>query len=227
MSVIEYCAVRGCFRQPSIERMTALREYVKVHAMSGPAGPTVTIEQDAARKQLVAALARIAGGDRGALQILYRDTSAKLFAVCLRILHDKGEAEDVLQDVFITVWQRAGTFEPARASPITWLVAIARNRAIDRLRSGAMAARTQTIDEAAAISDNAPSALAQIEGWQEHRRLMDCLGELEPRHADAVRSAFLDGITYDELARRMNIPLGTVKSWIRRSLLRLRECLER
>jgi len=160
MSVIEYCAVRGHVGQPSIERMTAGPEYVKVHAMSGPAGPTVTIEQDAARKQLVAALARIAGGDRGALQILYRDTSAKLFAVCLRILHDKGEAEDVLQDVYIAVWQHAGTFDPARASPITWLVAIARNRAIDRLRSGAMAARTQTIDEAAAISDNAPSALA-------------------------------------------------------------------
>jgi len=207
--------------------MTAVPEYVKVHAMSGPAGPTVTIEQDAARKQLVAALARIAGGDRGALQILYRDTSAKLFAVCLRILHDKGEAEDVLQDVYITVWQRAGMFDPARASPITWLVAIAQNQTIDQTRSGGLAAEKQTVDEAPAISDNAPSALAQIEGWQEHRRLMDCLGELEPRHADAVRSAFLDGITNEELARRMNIPLGTAKSWIRRSLLRLRECLER
>jgi RNA polymerase sigma factor (sigma-70 family) len=207
--------------------MTVASECVKVDVMNGPTGPTASIEQDAARKQLVAALARIAGGDRGALQILYRDTSAKLFAICLRILHDKGEAEDVLQDVYITVWQRAGMFDPARASPITWLVAIARNRAIDRLRSGAMAAQTQTIDEAPAISDNAPSALAQIEGWQEHRRLMDCLGELEPRHADAVRSAFLDGITNEELARRMNIPLGTAKSWIRRSLLRLRECLER
>jgi RNA polymerase sigma-70 factor (ECF subfamily) len=176
---------------------------------------------------LVAALARIAGGDRGALQLLYRDTSAKLFAVCVRILRDEGEAEDVLQDVYTTVWRRAGMFDPARASPITWLVAIARNRSIDRLRSGAMAARTRTIDEAADVSDKTPNALAQIESGQEERRLTDCLGELEPSHAVAVRSAFLDGVTYDELARRMNVPLGTMKSWIRRSLLRLRECLER
>jgi RNA polymerase sigma-70 factor, ECF subfamily len=195
--------------------------------MNGPAGPTASIEQDAARKQLVAALARIAGGDRGALQMLYRDTSAKLFAVCMRILHDQAEVEDVLQDVYITVWRRAGTFDPARASPITWLVAIARNRSIDRLRSGANIAGSQTLDEAANLSDAAPSALAQIESSDEHRRLVNCLNELEPRHAIAVRSAFLDGITYEELAQRMNIPLGTMKSWIRRSLLRLRECLQR
>jgi len=207
--------------------MTVAPECAKVGVMSGPTGPTASLERDAARKQLVAALARVAGGDRGALQLLYRDTSAKLFAVCVRILRDEGEAEDVLQDVYTTVWQRAGTFDPARASPITWLVAIARNRSIDRLRSGAMAARTRTMEEADDVSDNAPNALAQIESLQEERRLTDCLGELEPRHAVAIRFAFLDGMTYDELARRMNVPLGTMKSWIRRSLLRLRECLER
>jgi RNA polymerase sigma factor (sigma-70 family) len=207
--------------------MTVAPECAKVGVMSGPTGPTASLEQDAARKQLVAALARIAGGDRGALQLLYRDTSAKLFAVCVRILRDEGEAEDVLQDVYTAVWQRAGTFDPARASPITWLVAIARNRSIDRLRSGAMAARTRTMEEADDVSDNAPDALAQIESLQEERRLTDCLGELEPRHAVAIRFAFLDGMTYDELARRMDVPLGTMKSWIRRSLLRLRECLER
>jgi RNA polymerase sigma factor (sigma-70 family) len=207
--------------------MTVAPECAKVGVMSGPTGPTASLEQDAARKQLVAALARVAGGDRGALQLLYRDTSAKLFAVCVRILRDEGEAEDVLQDVYTAVWQRAGTFDPARASPITWLVAIARNRSIDRLRSGAMAARTRTMEEADDVSDNAPDALAQIESLQEERRLTDCLGELEPRHAVAIRFAFLDGMTYDELARRMDVPLGTMKSWIRRSLLRLRECLER
>ncbi len=95
------------------------------------------MEQDVARKQLVAALARVAGGDRTALRLLYRDTSAKLFGVCLRILRDNGEAEDVLQEVYITVWRNAAAFDPERASPITWLVAIARNRSIDRLRAGA------------------------------------------------------------------------------------------
>ena len=195
--------------------------------MNGPAGPTTAIELDAARRQLAAALSRVAGGDRAALQLIYRDTAAKLFGVCLRILRDKGEAEDVLQDVYMTVWRRAETFDPSRASPITWLVAIARNRAIDRLRAGARARRMQPIDEAVDVSDPAPGALAQVVSSEEHRRLMGCLDELEPRHAAAIRAAFLDGATYEDLAQRVNVPLGTMKSWIRRSLMRLRDCLER
>jgi RNA polymerase sigma factor (sigma-70 family) len=195
--------------------------------MNGPAGPLASMEQDAARKQLVTALTRIAGGDRTALRLLYRDTSAKLFGVCLRILRDNGEAEDVLQDVYITVWRRAATFNPDRASPITWLVAIARNRSIDHLRARAKARRMQPIDDAFEVSDAGPSALAQVESGEEHRRLMDCLGELEPRHAAAIRAAFLDGATYEELAQRVDVPLGTMKSWIRRGLMRLRDCLER
>jgi RNA polymerase sigma-70 factor (ECF subfamily) len=185
------------------------------------------MEPDAARGQLAAALARVASGDRQALQLVYRDTSAKLFGICLRILRDKADAEDVLQDVYMTVWRRAETFDPDRASPITWLVAIARNRSIDRLRSTANARRTQPLDDALKVKDSAPSALAEVESGQEHKRLMDCLGELEPRHAGAIRSAFLDGATYDELAQRMDVPLGTMKSWIRRSLQRLKSCLER
>jgi RNA polymerase sigma-70 factor (ECF subfamily) len=125
------------------------------------------------------------------------------------------------------VWRHAGAFDPKRASPISWLVAIARNRSIDRLRSRASAAGQRTIDEAADISDSAPTPLAQLEISDEHRLLMDCLDELEPQHAGAVRSAFFDGVTYEDLAQRMNIPLGTMKSWIRRSLLRLRQCLDR
>ena len=95
------------------------------------------MDADAARSQLAAALVRIGTGDRAALRIVYQDTSAKLFGVLLRILKDRSEAEDVLQDVYVTVWRKAALFNPERASPITWLVAIARNRAIDRLRSGA------------------------------------------------------------------------------------------
>ena len=93
------------------------------------------MDADATRSQLAAALVRVAGGDRAALRIVYQDTSAKLFGVCLRILKDRSEAEDVLQDVYLTVWRKAATFDPGRASPITWMVAIARNRAIDRLRA--------------------------------------------------------------------------------------------
>jgi RNA polymerase sigma-70 factor, ECF subfamily len=185
------------------------------------------MDQDAARNQLVAALARTAGGDRAALQMVYRDTSAKLFGVCLRILRDSGEAEDVLQDVYMTVWRRAGTFDPGRASPITWLVAITRNRAIDRLRASSNARRAQPIDDALGVSDASPGALEQVEDADQHRRLMGCLSELEPKHASAIRAAFLDGATYETLAERAGVPLGTMKSWIRRSLIRLKACLER
>ena len=180
------------------------------------------------RSQLVAALARVAGGDRAALQIVYQDTSAKLFGVCLRILNDRSEAEDVLQEVYVTVWRKAASFDPARASPITWLVAIARNRSIDRLRATAGGRRMDPIDDAAqAVRDPAAAAVELVEAAQESSRLSLCLEQLESRQSIAIRSAFLDGNTYEELAERMKVPLGTMKSWIRRGLLKLRDCLER
>ena len=183
------------------------------------------MDANATRSQLAAALARVAGGDRAALRMVYQDTSAKLFGVCLRILKDRSEAEDVLQDVYVTVWRKAATFDPGRASPITWLVAIARNRAIDRLR--AVGGRLEPIEAADAVSDPAPAAVERVELAQQHQRLTRCLGELDARQASAIRAAFLDGATYEELAARMNVPLGTMKSWIRRGLLKLRACLER
>src|SRR6187551_3914293 len=142
--------------------------------MDGPAGSTAAMEQDAPRKQLAAALSRIAGGDRAALQLVYRDTSAKLFGVCLRILRNRGEAEDVLQDVYLTVWRRAATFDATRASPITWLVAIARNRCIDRLRSTG-GTRHAPIEDAYEVSDPKPDAAALMENAEQQRRLRDCL----------------------------------------------------
>src|SRR6476659_572566 len=110
------------------------------------------------RAILVAALAKVAAGERNALQTTYRLTSAKLFGVCLRILGDRAEAEDVLQEVYLTVWQKAADFDPARASPMTWLITIARNKAIDRLRSRGHASRMEPIDSAVEIADTAPLA---------------------------------------------------------------------
>jgi RNA polymerase sigma-70 factor, ECF subfamily len=184
------------------------------------------MDADATRSQLAAALVRAAGGDRAALRQIYQDTSAKLFGVCLRILNDRSEAEDVLQEVYVTVWRKAATFDPGRASPITWMVAIARNRSIDRLRATSMSRRTDPIEAADAVSDPAPAAVERLELAQQHQRLAGCLEELEARHSAAIRAAFLDGATYEELAARMSVPLGTMKSWIRRGLLKLRACLE-
>ncbi len=162
--------------------------------------------------------------DGGALKDLYSATSAKLLGVCLRILTNREESEDVLQEVYIAVWRRADAFDPSRASTLAWLSAIARNRAIDRLRARRPRG-IETLAEDAGLIDPAPSAEAELERSGEYRRLHDCLEGLKPDQAGAIRTAFLDGVTYETLATRAGVPLGTMKSWVRRGLLRLRECL--
>ena len=185
------------------------------------------MDAEARRRQLVAAINRVAGDDRAALRLVYSETSAKLFGVCLRILGDRSEAEDVLQDVYLTVWRKAASFDEGVASPITWLVTIARNRSIDRLRSQASARANVPIEAAADVPDVSLSAIEQLEIGEDRARLRDCLQELEDGQSAAIRSAFLDGYTYEELAEKARVPLGTMKSWIRRGLLKLRTCLER
>jgi RNA polymerase sigma factor (sigma-70 family) len=185
------------------------------------------MDLDANRTLIAAALARIPGGDRAALQTVYRLTSAKLFGVALRILGERSEAEDVLQEVYLTVWRKAGDFDAGRASPMTWLIAIARNRAIDRLRASRQSRRMEPIDAASEIADGTPMADSALEGAQDNARLHGCLGELAERERQALRGAFFDGNTYEELAIRMSVPLGTMKSWIRRAMLKLKDCLER
>ena len=169
-------------------------------------------------------LRSVAGGDQRAFAELYRRTSSKLFGICLRMLHQRGEAEDVLQEVYTSVWRRAKTFDPARAAAMTWLITLARNRAIDRLRQH----RESHLDDAAAseLVDDRPTPLAETESSQERMRLERCMDTLEPQQKSAVRAAFFSGATYNELATRGDMPLATMKSWIRRSLIRLRSCLE-
>ncbi len=181
---------------------------------------------DGNRALLAAALARIPAGDRAALQTVYRLTSAKLFGVALRILGERGEAEDVLQEVYMTVWRKAADFDAARASPMTWLIAIARNRAIDRLRATRTSRRMAPIEAAAELADGAAGADAALEQAQDNARLHECLGGLSDRERNALRAAFFEGNTYEELAARMKVPLGTMKSWIRRAMIKLKVCLE-
>jgi RNA polymerase sigma-70 factor (ECF subfamily) len=184
------------------------------------------MDLDANRSLIVTALARIPAGDRAALQTVYRLTSAKLFGIALRILGERSEAEDILQEVYVTVWRKAADFDASRASPMTWLIAIARNRAIDRLRSTRTSRHMDPIDAAAEIADSAPIADSALESAQDHARLHGCLDGLEARERSALRGAFFDGNTYEDLATRMNVPLGTMKSWIRRAMIKLKSCLE-
>jgi len=183
------------------------------------------MDVETSRALLSRAIARVANRDDDALKYVYRHTSAKLFGVVLRILNDREEAEDVLQDVYLTVWNKADRFDPEKASPITWLVAMARNRAIDRLR--ARGGRVMAgVDEAEALPDTAPLASTLIETDEDKARLDGCIDGLDPKHASAVRTAFFEGLTYDALAQAVGVPLGTMKSWIRRALISLRACLE-
>ena len=185
-----------------------------------PSSPSALL----ARKRLADALISVGRGDRAALAEVYNLTSAKLFGICLRICGDREEAEDVVQEVYVKVWQRAGRFDPERASPITWLAAIARNSAIDRLRSRPAAAAAP-IDAAAMVADDRPAADAVIEEVQEQGRMRACLDALEARASSAIRAALFGGLTYAELAERDRVPLGTMKTWIRRGLLQLKACL--
>jgi RNA polymerase sigma-70 factor (ECF subfamily) len=187
----------------------------------------ITEEGEAERKALAGWLVATAGGDRRSFETLYERTSSKLFGICLRILHERTEAEEVLQDVFLTIWRKAGQYDSQRASPITWLAMIARNKAIDRLRGSRMERASVPIDLAAELADDGVGVEAGAEAASEGRRLHDCLGELTGEQGVVIRVAFFEGCTYEEIAQRSDTPIGTVKSWIRRGLLKLRDCLQR
>ncbi|GHA32466.1 RNA polymerase sigma factor [Devosia pacifica] len=166
---------------------------------------------------------RVALRDRSAFRQLYQRTSAKLFGVTLRILKDRAEAEEALQEVFVKIWQRADRFVPGGSSPISWLVAVARNHCLDILR--ARRPTSETIETALEIPDSSPDPEDRTMGRDERARIEACLGELASDRADAVRGAYLDGYSYEELANRHNVPINTMRTWLRRSLMRLRDCL--
>lgn len=178
------------------------------------------------RRGLERLLAQVGRGDAQAFERLYHATSAKLFGVCLRLLPERSDAEDVLQDAYAAVWRKAAQYDATIASPISWLAMIAHNKAIDRLRSDGSARNVVPIEFAADVGDTAPTAPQLAEQAGEVRRLDQCLQQLEARRRALIRTAFFDGATYEELARRTDTPIGTVKSWIRRGLLQLRTCLE-
>jgi RNA polymerase sigma factor (sigma-70 family) len=186
----------------------------------------MTMTRSDASISLAARLQAVGRGDRAALAEVYNSTSPKLMGVCLRILGERSEAEDVLQETYVTVWRRAGTFDPAKASAITWLVAVARNKALDRIRSGKVRRASTPLEDAGEIVDPARSALDEVEGADDRRALIGCLEELDDDQKWSIRTAFFDGVTYEELAARRGVPLGTMKSWVRRGLIKLRGCLE-
>ena len=181
---------------------------------------------DIARERLRAAMVRLANGDSAALEEIYDATRVKLFGICFRILGDRKEAEDALQDVYVNLWQRADRYDPERASPISWLATFARNRAVDRLRTGKVRGGAVPVEEANPLPDEAPLADALLVDAQQSAQIHTCISKLDDNTRQHIRSAFFDGHTYAQLAEAADVPLGTMKSWIRRGLQKLRVCLE-
>ncbi len=181
---------------------------------------------DTTRASLEALLIQIALGNRAAFAELYQGTASRLFGICLRVLNQRSEAEDALQDVYTAVWRKAAQFDPSKASATAWLAMIARNKAIDRLRSLPFQQTRTGLEAAEDIADPAASPAQAAQTETDRAQLEHCLERLEPKRRSLIRSAFFDGLTYEELAAKIEAPLGSIKSWIRRGLLQLRECLD-
>ncbi|MGB3408462.1 MAG: sigma-70 family RNA polymerase sigma factor [Jannaschia sp.] len=180
-----------------------------------------------ARDRVESWLAGAATGDRAAFRNLYDATSAKLFGQCLRVLGNRAEAEDALQEVFVKIWHNAHRYQSNGLSPITWMAAVTRNHCIDRLRARRAADDPAEMPQDDLLADLSPGPEARSVAMGEARAIVDCLAELEGRRAEAVRRAYLEGETYAELADRFEVPLNTVRTWLRRSLIALRACLSR
>lgn len=170
-------------------------------------------------------IGRVSLKDRKAFATLYDRSAPKLFGVCLRILRDRSEAEDALQDVYVKIWQRADRYVASQANPLAWLAAIARNHAIDVVRTRRPVATD--IDEAYDVADALMTPEEAVVIRSEGRRIDRCMQELASERASAVRRAYIEGLSYEELAEIHGVPLNTMRTWLRRSLLKLRECMSR
>ena len=168
-------------------------------------------------------LRAVARGDRAALRRLYEIEAGRLHAVALRIVRDAGLAADVLHDAFLSVWRNAAQFDPARGGASAWLTGIVRNRALDISRR---TSREVTGVELPEVADDTANAWSEVARSEEEEALRHCLGTLEEDRRGLIVLAFVKGLTHAELASYSGLPLGTVKSHIRRGLLALRTCLE-
>lgn len=175
---------------------------------------------------LEALLSRAALGDRAAFEQLYRATRAKLFAVSLRIVRERALAEEVLQDSFVNIWRRASDYAAAKSAPMTWMTAIVRNRSVDLVRRSR---EEPDVDDTlvASLVDESATPARDAELAADTHSLQRCLGELDPEQRQTIALAFFHGLTHSELAAHLRQPLGTVKTHVRRGLLKLRACLER
>lgn len=175
-------------------------------------------------RELATVLLRVGHGDRSAFETLYRSSNRKLYGIVLGILSTRSLADEILQEVYVKIWQRAADFDPAKASPITWMAVIARNRALDELRKSRQASMDD-IDAMPELAADIPDPLASQERSDDYRAVMRCLQALDPVRRDIILLAYYRGLSRDALARRFNHPTATIKTWLHRSLIQLKQCL--
>lgn len=173
-------------------------------------------------REIEALIARVALGDRAAFSRLYDASSGKLFAVCLRVLGQRAAAEDIMQDAYVKIWKNAGRYQATGHSPMSWLITIARNTAIDRLR-------TQRHDHETGdyLPASGPTPEQSAVAASQARRIVQCLDELDADRRRAIKGAYLGGESYKDLSERFDVPLNTMRTWLRRGLAALRECMSR
>lgn len=174
-------------------------------------------------------LRRTGEGDRGSFEQLYERFNGVLFATAYRVLHNQQAAEDVLQDVFIQIWEKAPLYDSERGKPLTWAVTLTRNKSIDRLRSVQRRSRLQDdVEKEAAIGEqfDGRSSSEAVEGLEQARLVREAIGKLGKDQREAIELAFFKGLTQTEIAEQLGEPLGTIKARIRRGMMKLRELVE-
>jgi RNA polymerase sigma-70 factor (ECF subfamily) len=175
-------------------------------------------------QELVWLLAAVAKGDRAAFERLYAATRAKLYGIVLRILRRRDLADEVMQETYLQIWSSAGQFDPALASPVTWMVAVARNRAIDRIRKTGDVSAEEEPDALEVAADGA-DPLAKRDMSEELKRLLACMGRLDEERRRLILFAYYSGCSREQLAAKFDRPADTIRTSLRRALLDIRECL--
>jgi len=184
-----------------------------------------TASQDAS-DQLGQLLARCGLGDKAAFGALYEATSAKLYGVALRILRREAWAEEALQEAYVKIWRHAESYNPARGRPMTWMINVVRNQSLDLLRRADYRVNEEEWNPEKDQRTSAENPAALAETSQEMQRVLGCLGLLGEEQRDCILLSYHQGLTPTEVAGRLKRPVGTVKTWIRRGLIKVRECLD-
>jgi RNA polymerase sigma-70 factor (ECF subfamily) len=175
-------------------------------------------------QSLAKVMAQVAQGNREAFAELYQATCRKLFGIVVRILKRRELAEEVLQEIYLKIWDKAADFDTDRASPISWMATIARNRALDEVRKRQLS----LVDDADAMEeavDESSSPSGKIEQSQAQQQIDRCLETLGEPRSSMIRLAYLDCFSRQQLAERFTQPVGTIKTWLHRSLKQLKDCL--